>query len=345
MRELLALRNGFTTGTAATAAAMAAALFAFKHISVKQIQVPLPPFEEPLSFLSIPIEKTGVIENGLAYAEVIKDGGDDPDATHGMIIRADIYGKAESGLTIDGGEGIGRVTLPGLPVSPGEAAINPVPRQQITFGVSQIVKANLGLQVVISAPEGIERAKKTMNARLGIVGGISILGTQGIVRPFSNAAYKASIAQALNVAKAADCENICLATGRRSLDFLKKLYPHLGQQSFVVAGDFVQESLALAKNFKNVSWGCFFGKLVKLAQGMANTHAHMQSLDFRFLSEVLEIPDLQKVTTAQSVLEIAGVSGGLMRLMRLARHHAEQFAGRRITIHLFDTAGRELARV
>lgn len=339
------LRSGFTTGTAAAAAAMSAATLLFRQIRPDAIAVPLPPLEGTFATLRVPIEKAGLIDGCSAFAEVRKDGGDDPDATHGMIIRADIYREVEPGCRIDGGQGIGRVALRGLPVAPGEAAINPVPRQQIAFGLASILPDDAGLKVIISAPEGQERAKKTMNARLGIIGGISILGTQGIVRPYSHIAYKAAIEQAVSVARASACDHLCFATGRRSLAFLAKLFPDLTQQSFIVAGDFVRASLSLAKDFKTVSWGCLFGKLVKLAQGLANTHAHANSLDLKFLASILHRADIGAATTAQSVLSIAQASGSLMRLMHLAKSHAEYFAQRQITIHLFDTAGRELARV
>lgn len=169
-----------------------------------------------------------------------------------------------------------------MPINVGAAAINPVPRQQIAFAIGQAASLPSGLRVVISAPEGERRARETMNARLGIVGGISILGTQGIVRPFSHDAYRASIRQAVKVAQALGCEEICFATGRRSLKCLARVYPHLPEQSFVVAGDFARDSLMLAKEFKTVAWGCFFGKLVKLAQGLGNTHARRASLDRDF---------------------------------------------------------------
>lgn len=339
------LRSGYTTGTTAAAAAMAALIFARAGVVPGHVDVPLPPFSTGET-IAVPIERAGWGNGCLAFAEARKDGGDDPDATHGMILRAEIFANVRKGLEIDGGAGIGRATLPGLPIAPGDAAINPVPRAQIRSGLLGISPVLSPLRVVISAPEGEARARRTMNARLGILGGISILGTQGIVRPYSNAAYRASIAEALSVARATGCEKICLGTGRRSIGLMQRLYPDLMPQSFVVAGDFVEESLKLAGDFGRVSWGCFFGKLVKLAQGLGNTHAHAGALDREFLAKIAGMPELAECNTAQAALEYILQKPGpaLRRLVELAKGYATKFAGREISIHLFHANGRELAR-
>ena len=154
--------------------------------------------------------------DGTASCATIKDAGDDPDATHLAKIIAHVSWREEPGVELDGGIGVGRVTKPGLPVPVGEAAINPVPRRMITEAVTQVLAEHgtaRGVRVVISVPDGEEIAKKTLNSRLGILGGISILGTRGVVVPFSTSAYKASVVQAISVAQASGCDHIVLTTG------------------------------------------------------------------------------------------------------------------------------------
>lgn len=338
------LRNGFTTGSAATAAAMAALMRYLHGYAPDFVNVPLPP-SPYAEQLRIPIERTGSAA-GASYAEVRKDGGDDPDVTHGMIIRAEISAHADASLLIDGGQGIGRATLPGLPIAPGAAAINPAPRAQIEYGLRQVWPEPGGLRVIISAPEGLERARSTMNGRLGIVGGISILGTHGIVRPFSHAAFEASIVQAMNVARQCGARRVCLATGRRSLAFLRRMFAALPDHNFIIAGDFAAAALKAARIFEKIEWGCFFGKLVKLAQGLENTHARKGELDLRFLADIFQWTPLARMNTAQEALAeiLLKRLKGMDRLMMLARRQAEQFSGSKTTIHLFQTDGRELAR-
>ena len=160
-----------------------------------------------------------VIEQSYAEAGTIKDAGDDPDATHGALIISTVSWCDTPGITLDGGIGVGRVTKPGLPVPVGEAAINPVPRKMIHETAEEVLKTNKitkGIKIVISVPEGEEIAKKTLNGRLGIIGGISILGTRGTVIPFSSSAYMASIVQAISVARASECEHVVITTGGRS---------------------------------------------------------------------------------------------------------------------------------
>lgn len=348
---MVALRSGYTTGTTAAAAAMAAWQYLTGQRSIMSAEVPLPPFRDGKVF-PVPIVRTGCGGDvgALAYAEARKEAGDDPDVTNGMIIRATIYaareaGPANGGIAIAGGQGIGRVTLPGLSVPVGQAAINPVPLAQIRTGLNNL--GATGLHVVISAPEGEARAKGTMNGRLGIIGGISILGTQGIVKPYSHAAYRESIACAMNIAKASGCDTVCLGTGRRSIALLQNLYPALPEQAFIVAGDFLKESLELARQFQHVAWGCFFGKLIKLAQGLANTHAHTAELDMNFLANVAGRPELDASNTAQAALEqilTAPDATPLRNILNLARQQAMNFLGKQITIHLFHNDGRELAR-
>lgn len=339
----MALRDGFTTGTVATAAAMAALRVMLGDERPDYVDAPLPPFAGRA--LKIGVEKSG--SRAFPFAEVRKDGGDDPDATSGMIIRAEIRPGLRPGTEIAGGEGIGRITKPGLALAPGEFAINPVPRQQIAAGLRAAGAGDLPLRVIVSAPEGEDRAKRTLNAKLGIIGGISILGTRGIVKPYSHAAYRASIKAAINVAKAAGITHILLATGRRSAALLAQASPGAPECAAITIGDHIQAALALAHPFQKITLGCFFGKLVKLAQGYGYTHASASALDTRFLAEIAGMPELENMNTARQALEGMGeASGGLVaQVATLAARNAAKFAGRRVIIHLFHADGGTLALV
>ncbi len=357
------LREGFTTGTAATAAAMAALHALLGKEIVQSIVTPLPPQETAIdakivASLCISIENISILTNNSATATVRKDGGDDPDVTHKACIVASVY-LCPHGIHIEGGAGVGTVTLPGLPVPVGEAAINPAPRKQILLGLQSVAKDYAytgGIRLVISVPDGERIARKTFNPRLGIVGGISILGTQGIVRPYSHAAWQATIAQGLNVAAAAHCSTICLSTGRRSERLLLAQYPTLPPYAAVQVADFAQFALqkAGALPFQYIVWGCFFGKLVKLAQGHTYTHAHTATLDFQQLYQWcadmgLHIPEIRHCVTASHALELllphAQSKKVLFSLTQRAAQVATNFAKRSVHIHLFHLNGQELAYI
>ncbi len=211
------LRQGYTTGACAAAAARGAALMIASQELVSEVTIMLPAGTATTFQLH---GKT--LGKNSAACFVVKDAGDDPDVTNGAEVHAAVtltQEEQEQGILITGGEGIGKVTKPGLAVAPGEWAINPVPRQMITEAVRSafsLQPSTFSLQVVISIPDGEQRAKKTLNARLGIIGGLSILGTTGIVRPISAKAWTDTIDAALDVAKACGCENVVLSTGRSS---------------------------------------------------------------------------------------------------------------------------------
>lgn len=397
------LREGFTTGTAATAAAMAAATVALESCvagndaaSVSAVDAPLPPFtdspygEMPAGFLSVPVERVWLDEHNSranitkAIACVVKDGGDDPDATHGARIVVHMTLKDAPAappapqaptdlptppvILIEGGEGVGRVTLPGLPVPVGEVAINPVPRQQIAHGL-RLVAARYGstraMRVTIHVPEGAALARHTFNPRLGIVGGISILGTQGTVKPYSHEAWKATIRQGLEVAEATGCATLCLSTGRRSEKLLLALYPHLPVQAAVQVADFAEFSLHEAgrRPFTELVWGCFFGKLVKLAQGHGYTHARSAELNFDLLAHWCAEADtsmecakaIQHCVTANHALELLMTHEGEDKTRHVVHSIALKAAdvARRfvdcptctVRIHVFHLNGKELVRV
>ena len=401
------LREGFTTGSAATGAALAALHLLRQGCAPATVRVPLPPFAstqqgdnggqpEPRGWLTLPIAACesgpapeldacwaannfthcdpppqGIIRS--AHASIIKDGGDDPDATSGARISATVVESttphdsaevAESGnIIIKGGPGVGRVTLPGLPVPVGQAAINPVPRQQIGLALraQEYAQAHdpahdgsTRLTVYVSVPQGLVLAHKTFNPRLGIEGGISILGTQGTVRPYSHAAWKATIEQGLAVAAATGCRTLCLTTGRRSERLLMERYPELPERCFVQVADFAQFSLhaAGAMNFERIVWGCFFGKLVKLAQGHAYTHAKDSTLDMQNLAQQASAAkatcasEIARCITAAHALELLLADTDGARVLELvgqqAMQTAKNFAGQAVSLHLFHTDGREL---
>ncbi|MBD5538885.1 MAG: cobalt-precorrin-5B (C(1))-methyltransferase [Desulfovibrio sp.] len=374
------LREGFTTGSAATAAALGALALLLRGASPPAVATPLPPInaegprawrEIPLALCApgpapelLPLPAAGLAEVPAAHARVRKDGGDDPDATTGALITASVFlheDAARPGIRLEGGPGVGRVSLPGLPVAVGEAAINPGPQAQIRFALDQALgryagegAARPGLTVVLSVPGGEELARHTLNPRLGIRGGISILGTQGTVRPYSHAAWRATVAQGLSVARATGCRTFCLATGRRSEVLLMRRYPELPPQAFIQAADFARFSLASAGALapERLVWGCFFGKFAKLAQGLEYTHAREAPLDMAALAALCAgagatcAPEVARCVTAAHALEIllldpAGPPA-LAAVGAKAAATARRFAGRPVTIHLFHIDGREL---
>lgn len=280
------MRSGFTTGACATAVAKGATqLLLTGHVPAQAV-VSLPAgFDH--SFELIEQE----LSDGVATCATIKDAGDDPDATHRAKIIAHVSWRDEPGMELDGGIGVGRVTKPGLPVPVGEAAINPVPRRMITEAVTQVLAEHgtaRGVRVVISVPDGEEMAKKTLNSRLGILGGISILGTRGVVVPFSTSAYRASVVQAISVAQASGCEHIVLTTGGSSEKYAMKMMPELPEEAFIQMGDFVGFAIKHGKRLgmKRITLVGMPGKFAKVAQGVMMVHSKSAPVDFGFLASV-----------------------------------------------------------
>jgi cobalt-precorrin-5B (C1)-methyltransferase len=283
------LRTGFTTGTAAAAAAKGALLSLFKGRRPGKVPVLLLTGDS----MVIPIHSGRIHDAREASCTVIKDAGDDPDITHGAEIgaRVTLLEKNESDpVGIFGGEGVGQITKPGLEMPPGEPAINPGPRKMITESVKSVLKdldKDNAVRVEIFVPEGRRLSEKTLNTRLGIIGGISILGTTGLVKPLSHEAYIATVQSAMSVARAQGVEKIVLTTGRRSERFSQALWPGLPIESFVQIGDFFKQSLeiASAKGFESIRIAVFFGKAIKMAQGVAHTHAGSSTLTLKQLAE------------------------------------------------------------
>ena len=292
------LRHGYTTGSCAAAATKAALTALIVQERQQEATIRLPVGQD----VTFQLESCSYDAQS-ATAAIIKDGGDDPDATHGALIVSSVEWRDEPGIVLDGGVGVGRVTKPGLPVPIGEAAINPVPRKMIAEAAQAVLdqyEVRRGVRVVISVPDGEEIAKKTLNGRLGIVGGISILGTRGIVVPFSTSAYKASVAQAINVAKEAGCQHIVLSTGGRSESFGMEMYPELPEEAFVEMGDFVGFAIKQCKNrqIKKVTLVGMMGKFSKVAQGVMMVHSKSAPVDFSFLAELAK-----KAGAAEELLE------------------------------------------
>ncbi|MDF2959442.1 MAG: cbiD [Paenibacillus sp.] len=308
------LRHGYTTGSCATAAAKAALTALILQETQLESTIRLP-IGQDVAFEIVRCEYGAE----RAEAEVIKDGGDDPDATHKARIIAEVRWRTEPGFELDGGVGVGRVTKPGLPVPVGEAAINPVPRKMIREAVESVLnqyELDRGICVVISVPDGEEIAKKTLNARLGILGGISILGTRGIVVPFSTSAYKASVAQAIRVAVTCGCRHLVLSTGGRTEKYGMDRYPDLPEEAFIEMGDFIGFSLLQAKRqgIRKITLVGMMGKFSKVAQGVMMVHNKSAPVDFGFLAQIaLEAGASQEQADAIREANTAALVGDWMQ--------------------------------
>ena len=286
------LRVGITTGTCA-AAATAAAVEAFFLEPPRGVSIELP--DKP-GRVFVPIQSVHVIDAGNGRqqidARVIKDAGDDPDVTHHARIGAKVTIEKgrQNQVVIKGGPGVGRVTRPGLPVPVGDPAINPVPRKMIEHEVMRRLSKDGAFRVTteIYVENGEQIAKKTLNPRLGIVGGISILGTSGIVKPFSAKSYRETIDICLRSARSGGEQTCVLSTGRRSERVAQQYYPHLHENCFVQFADFFFYALKAASKsgFEHMILSGFFGKLCKWAMNMAYTHARSGLIDFIALSDL-----------------------------------------------------------
>ena len=277
-----ALRSGFTTGTCATAAAKAALLALTEECFEEKTEVTLPDGER----IVLPIYKVEKTDENTATASVIKDAGDDPDVTHGHQIVATVSFSDSPGIHFLQGKGVGKVTLPGLGLAVGEPAINSTPRKMIVNELSLLYGG--GLDVTISVPEGETLALKTFNPKLGIIGGISIIGTSGIVKPFSSEAFVDAIRKEVEVAYAVNTERLVINSGAKSEKFVRNLYPNLPPQAFVHYGNFIGETLKIAAEtgFQKVSMGIMIGKAVKLAEGHLDTHSKKVVMNKDFLKEI-----------------------------------------------------------
>ena len=283
------LKKGFTTGSAAAAAVKAALLSYFSEVP-KTVEIRFLTNEKK----KIEIKTVKKIAENQYEAIVVKDAGDDPDITHKAQIgaRVTLSDSNESVITIFGGKGVGTITKPGLELPVGEPAINPGPRQMIQNSVEEVfTRFNIQdkqVDIEIFVPKGEILARKTLNARLGILGGISILGTTGIVTPMSHDAYIATIKSSISVAAAKDMDTLVFTTGRRSERFAMEKFKTLEEEAFIQTGDFFKASLDMAvlqPKIQTIIFTIFFGKAVKMALGFEHTHAAKSELTLKKLSE------------------------------------------------------------
>lgn len=286
MAEKKELRPGYTTGACATAATKGALLALIQQNVIEDVELTLP-IGEVAKFEIKKLNFTSIV----AHAGVIKDAGDDPDVTDKVMVHAKVSWAEDEDIHIEGGIGVGRVTKPGLPISVGEAAINPVPRRMIKKVVKECLDESdisRGVRVLISVPAGVEIAKTTLNPRLGILGGISILGSRGTVIPYSIADYKASIVVEVKVAKENGDKHLIFTTGSFSEETAEGIFTELSETSFVQMGEYVGFALQHAKRqgFKKVTMVSMIGKLSKIAQGVMMVHSRNKKIDFNFLAKV-----------------------------------------------------------
>ncbi|WP_046636779.1 cobalt-precorrin-5B (C(1))-methyltransferase [Neorhizobium galegae] len=277
------LRRGWTTGTCAAAASKAACLALLSGKFPDPVTVTLPGGQTP-SF-ALAVEETG---EGFARAGIVKDAGDDPDVTHGALIKSTVRrGVAGSGIVFKAGEGVGTVTRAGLPLPVGEPAINPVPRKMIAQAIAEVAGEEADFEVEISVADGEKIAEKTLNGRLGILGGISILGTTGIVIPFSCSAWIHSIWRGIDVARAAGLDHVAGATGNTSE---KAVQAHHGlhEIALIDMGDFVGGMLKYLRDHPvpKVTIAGGVAKMTKLAQGMLDVHSKRGLADLEALAKL-----------------------------------------------------------
>jgi cobalt-precorrin-5B (C1)-methyltransferase len=278
------LKTGYTTGTCATAAAKSALLALIQQARIDEITVHLPVGK----LATLKIDQLSISKESCT-STVIKDAGDDPDVTNGAKICATVTWNDSGQIKLLGGIGVGKVTRPGLPVAVGEPAINPTPRKMILHAANSVLQDHhiqTGIDITIFVPDGEKIAKKTMNAQLGIIGGISILGTRGIVIPFSTAAYRATLAVTIKASAENGLKHLVLTTGGRSEKYAKGVYPDLDPMAFHEAGEFIGFALkkCLTYGVKKATICGMMGKFSKLAKGELMLHSSKSSVDFHFLA-------------------------------------------------------------
>jgi cobalt-precorrin-5B (C1)-methyltransferase len=346
-----ALRTGWTTGTCSTAAAKAALTALLTGEAPPTVEVELPSGK----LVSFVVTRC-VVDGDSATAVVVKDAGDDPDVTHGAELTVTVTRRAEPGIEFAAGVGVGTVTKPGLGLEVGGPAINPVPRRMITANLQAVLDLSAhGVRVEISVPDGQARARKTTNERLGIVGGISILGTTGIVRPFSTASWRASVVQAISVAAAQGERTIVLATGGRTEKAAMRLYPELPPVCFIEVGDFTGAALkaAVSAGITHVAFVGMAGKLTKLASGVLMTHWTKSKVDNDVLADIARAvgadpAPMASANTARHAYELWEAAGVLptagAELCRRVQDVLQRFSENRLTaeVALVDFSGAEV---
>jgi len=350
------LRSGYTTGACAAAAGKAAAMLLLTGIKQESVEIPFPDGYR----VKFQLESLRVIDHvkHIVTASIIKDAGDDPDVTNGAIIEATVCyaGKEQSGdevFKIYGGKGVGTVTKRGLAIPVGEPAINPVPRKMIRAAVAEAVlesnsNPSTQLEITISIPEGEALAEKTLNHRLGIIGGLSVLGTTGVVRPVSADAWTATIATSMDVAKEAGIDEIILSTGRTSERAVQE-YLEFPEEAQVMMGDYLHFSLveAAKHNFSKIHLSAMWAKIIKCGMQIPQTHVRNGALEVPAALEFLKKLDcnaklLQSLEGSNTAREIYGrlLDFGeervIARVCGAAKDYAEKVSGLDVTVYLVD---------
>lgn len=338
------LRYGWTTGACATAATKSALSALLGKGFLDPVTITLPGGQEP----AFPLATEELMDHS-ASASVIKDAGDDPDVTHQARIISHVQrGKPGSGVTFHAGAGVGTVTREGLPIAVGEAAINPVPRQMMTEVVDSLCQQHgipNDIEVTIAIENGEELAKYTMNGRLGILGGLSVLGTTGIVVPYSCAAWIASLHRGIDVARAAGISHVIAATGSTSEKAANEIY-HLPDHALLDMGDFAGGVLKyLKKNpVEKLTIAGGFAKIIKLAKGHMDLHSGRSQVDFNWLADLASeigagtelVTEIRNANTAMEVLEKCTAHSVDLpsRIASLAKSQSENVSSNQVAIEI-----------
>jgi len=351
-----ALREGFSTGSCAAAAAKAAATAVLTRAPQTEVTIDLPIGRR----VTFAVSACRLVDDR-GRCSVIKDAGDDPDCTHGAEIVAEVRLRAEPGIAIEGGEGVARVTKAGLGIEIGKASITRVPLKMITDSVTDALAGAQwpgGAEVLIIVPGGVEMAKKTMNHRLGLVGGISILGTSGIVKPYSTAAYKVSIVNSIDVAVADGLREVVITTGGKSEEFAQRVWA-LPETAFVQMGDWVGFTLTYCRKrgVAKVDVAGMIGKLSKIADGEFYTHARQSAVNLDGLAAIAEsvgappavVERIRAANTAREAQEIVlacGVAGFFDRVAQKVSVNCRRYVEGAFSVEtvLTDADGTVLGR-
>ena len=280
------LREGYTTGACATAATKAALLAIINQADTNNVKVHLPIGK----IAEFEIHQCAFTED-TSTCSVIKDAGDDPDVTHGAEVGCMVQLTQEKSVQFFAGEGVGTVTLEGLELAVGEPAINPVPRKMMTSAVQKLLHdydLDCGVSLTVFVTDGKQLAKRTLNERVGIMNGLSILGTSGIVKPYSAASFIASIEQGIDVALANGIDELVLNSGARSEKNVRSLFPDLPEQAFIHYGNWIGDTLRKIEQcpIRKVTIGIMLGKAVKLAYGTTDTHSCVSSWNKDFIADL-----------------------------------------------------------
>ncbi len=339
------LRYGYTTGACATATSVAATRQLLTGVASTEVEITLPRRQRA----RFRLEYCRLTESG-AEAATLKDAGDDPDVTHGALIFAQVVLSTAPGVRFCAGPGVGTVTLPGLPIPPGEPAINPTPRQMIAEHLAQQALAAAysgGFKVTIGVENGAALALKTLNPRLGIIGGLSILGTTGIVRPFSCSAYIASIQQAIDVAHANGLTHIVACTGAASEQTLRAYYNTLPDMALIEMGDFAGAVLKHLRRapIPRLTLAGGFGKISKLAAGHLDLHSRSSQVDLALLAveaaalgaDAALQEAMRAANTSQQALALAQATGLPLgeRICAMARDQALAIAPAEVAVEVW----------